>query len=93
MSFFVGNHVHAFQYDFLFTLNAKFQLIQDFNVASSPPSETKKRRLPGWVLFLIVVAIPTAFITLGRIMGAHYAEIFVFMILCLFGACLTYFLR
>ena len=70
-------------------------IFQDEKVSAGPSTEpTKKRvKLPGWVWLIIVVGIPTVFIVAGKLLGRSYVEIFVFMILCTFGAFMTYFLR
>lgn len=64
-------------------------------MSAGPSTEpTKKRtKLPGWAWMLIIIGIPTVFIVAGRLLGRSYVEIFVFMILCTFGAFMTYFLR
>lgn len=64
-------------------------------MSASPSTEqTEKRgKLPGWVWLIIVIGLPTVFIVAGRLLGRSYVEIFVFMILCTFGAFMTYFLR
>jgi hypothetical protein len=64
-------------------------------VSASPSTEPEKKRnkLPGWFLPAVVIGVPTVFIVAGRLLGRTWVEIFVFMILCTFGAFMTYFLR
>jgi len=68
---------------------------QDELVSAGPSTQpTKKRsKLPGGIWPIIVIGVPTVFIVAGRLLGRSYIEIFVFMILCTFGAFMVYFLR
>ncbi|HQR41969.1 MAG TPA: hypothetical protein PLX97_04780 [Gemmatales bacterium] len=49
------------------------------------------RRVPGWLILLIVAGVPTLVTIVGSLLGAHAIEIVVFSLLCLFSVALMFF--
>lgn len=56
-------------------------------------SQTERKPIPIWIIFLLVFGVPLVMITLGMSLGATFIEMFMFSLLCLFGLALVYFMR
>lgn len=54
---------------------------------TTPPT----RRVPGWLILLIVIGVPGIVSVAGTLLGAHAVEIVVFSSLCLFSVALMFF--
>lgn len=50
-----------------------------------------RRRVPRWVVRLIVIGVPAVVTVVGLLTGAHVVEIVVFSMLCLFSMALVFF--
>jgi hypothetical protein len=61
------------------------------NQMNARKTQPEPKRLPRWLVLLIVLGVP-AFVTVaGMIMKAHFIEIVVYSMLCLFSVGLVFF--
>jgi hypothetical protein len=57
-------------------------------------SDTSQRApIPSWVVWLILLGVPTVIISVGLFLGATFIELVMFSFLCLLGIALVYFMR
>jgi hypothetical protein len=56
-------------------------------------SSSQRAPIPAWVIWLILLGVPAAIITIGTILGATLVELIMFSFLCLVGIALVYFMR
>jgi hypothetical protein len=62
--------------------------MNQMNASKSPP---EPRRLPRWLVLLIVLGVPAVITVAGITMKAHFIEIVVYSMLCLFSVALVFF--
>lgn len=60
---------------------------------TSNTNTSQRAPVPGWIILLVLIGVPTVIITLGLILGATLIELIMFSLLCLFGLALVYFMR
>ena len=60
---------------------------------SNTPPTTQRTPVPSWLIWLIILGVPTVIITVGTLAGASMIELVMFSVLCLFGLALVFFMR
>lgn len=60
---------------------------------AQPPPATRRKPLPRWAMWALILGVPGACITFCKLVGMGNIETAAFTILCVFGIGVTYFTR